>query len=181
MPNSEIFSHFFLTAAYFLVLSLLRWQLDLSLLWLWLGAFSGMFLLDVDHLLYWFFTHEEEMESRQAKVLLKTENFKGLYRLLKATHESHIQLIFHTATFQIVLLILSFYILTSGGSIFGSAFVLSLNLHLLKDEWFDFFGFRKKELAGWLFWQIKEFPAENFLNLYLVGVSLAFVFLTLLF
>ncbi len=181
MLNSEVFSHVLLTVIYFLAVSFLRWKFDLSLLWLWLGAFSGLFLLDTDHLLYWFLTHPEEGESRQAKVLLKTENFRGLYLLLKATHEAHLRLIFHTAIFQVVLLILSFYVLTSGGSVFGSALVLSLNLHLLKDEWFDFFSPRKAALANWLFWQIKELRAERFLSLYLVGVSLVFGFLTLLF
>lgn len=179
--RNEVYSHLFITFVYFLLVSVLHWKIDLNLLWLWLGALAGTFLLDIDHLIYWFISHPEEEDSRQARVLLKTENFKGLYLLLKRTHEWHDRLIFHTATFQIILLILSFYVLTSGGSFFGSALVLSMNLHLLKDEWFDFLGSRKAELGNWLFWQIKELTIERYLDLYLVGVTLAFLVLTTFF
>lgn len=179
--RNEVYSHLFITFVYFLLVSVLRWKIDLNLLWLWLGAFLGMFLLDMDHIIYWFVTNPEEEDSRQARALFKTKNYKGMYLLLKRVHETHSHLIFHTAIFQIVLLILSFYVLTSGGSFFGSALVLSMNLHLLKDEWFDFLGSRKAELGNWLFWQIKELTIERYLDLYLVGVTLAFLVLTTFF
>jgi len=171
MLGSEIISHFLLTIIYFLLVSVFRGRFDVSLVWLWLGAFLGMFLLDLDHIIYWFVTNSEEEDSRQARALFKTKNYKGMYLLLKRVHETHRHLIFHTATFQVVLLILSFYLLTAGGSVLGSALVLSLNLHLLKDEWFDFFGGRKEALKNWLFWQIKREINDQELKWYLIIVT----------
>ena len=181
MLGSEIISHFLLTIIYFLLVSVFRGRFDVSLVWLWLGAFLGMFLLDLDHIIYWFVTNSEEEDSRQARALFKTKNYKGMYLLLKRVHETHRHLIFHTATFQVVLLILRFYLLTAGGSVLGSALVLSLNLHLLKDEWFDFFGGRKEALKNWLFWQIRDFSAEKYLAPFLVGASILFLILTVIF
>lgn len=180
MLGNEIVSHLLLTFAYFLAVSLLRWQLDLSLFWLWSGAFLGTFLLDLDHLLYWFFSHPEKQDSQYARVLLKTRNFRGMYGLLQRTHRAHVRLTFHSAIFQLILLALAFYILSSGGSLFGSALVMAMNLHLLKDEWADFLKGKKEALVDWLFWQIKGVAMERYLRLYLWGATAVFLLLSLI-
>ncbi len=179
MLSSEIFSHLFLTFIYFVLISLLRGNLDISLAWLWLGAFLGTFLLDLDHLLFWFWTQPEQGESVQARALVKMGNYRGLYTLLKQTHEAHNRLIFHSAIFQVVLLLLAFYILTATNNLLGVGLIMAMNLHLLKDEWLDWFKGRRKALSDWLFWQIKGVEMTNYLNLYLTGVSIAFLLLTI--
>jgi len=178
MFASEIFSHLFLTFIYFVLISLLRGNLDFSLVWLWGGAFLGTFLLDIDHLLFWFWTQPEQGESIQARALFKMANYRGLYTLLKQTHETHNRLIFHSAIFQVVLLLLAFYILTATNNLFGAGLVMAMNLHLLKDEWFDWFRGRKEALSDWLFWQIRGVVMKNYLNLYLAVTSIIFLILT---
>ncbi|HTK03483.1 MAG TPA: hypothetical protein VL401_01815 [Alphaproteobacteria bacterium] len=44
------------------------------------------------------------------------------------------ELIFHTIFFQIIFLVLTFWILTSSGSLFGKGLVLSFALHLSVDQ-----------------------------------------------
>jgi hypothetical protein len=178
MPGNELVSHLLVTLIFFFIASLFK-GFNLNLLWLWLGAFLGTFLLDLDHLVYWFLTHPEKEDSIQAMSLYRTKNYKGLYVLLQAWHQTHTRLVFHTATFQAILFVLAFYIISAGGSVFGSALIISINLHLLKDEWFDYFRKGKTGLAEWLFWQIKGLPVENYLNLYLFGVSALFLILTI--
>jgi len=179
MLGNKIIPHLLVTFLYFLSISLLRLEVNINLLWLWLGAFSGSFLLDLDHFLYWFFTHPEELDSQQAKVLLRTKNYKGLYHQLVLSRGLHKRLIFHSALFQIILFPLSFFILSSGGSIFASGLVMSINLHLLKDEWQDFFKNREK-LSDWLFWQVKGLAVREYLKIYMVVVTAVFAGLTLL-
>lgn len=178
MFKSEVASHLLLTFVYFLAVSVFRWQFNSDLVWIWAGAFLGAFLLDLDHLIYWFYAHPEAEDSKYAKVLAKTGNYKGLYALLVRYHQTHNRLIFHSAIFQVILLVVSFYVLTAGGSTLGSALVLSLNLHLLKDEWSDFLSGRKGELTDWLFWQIKDKSMAGYLNIYLAAMTVAFLFLT---
>ena len=180
MFKSETASHLLVTFVYFLIISVFRWQLDFGLVWIWAGALLGVFLLDLDHLIYWFYAHPEAEDSRYAKILARTGNYKGLYSLLVRYHQTHNRLIFHSAVFQIILIVLSFYVLTAGGSLLGSALVLSMNLHLLKDVWFDFIKNRKDELTDWLFWQIRGVAAVNYLNIYLVAVTVVFLLLTTL-
>lgn len=180
MLKSEIASHLFVAFLYFALVSYFRGQFDFSLFWLFSGGFLGTLLLDIDHLLYWFFLQPQEEESGQAKILLKTKNYRGLYLLLQRNHQSHNRLVFHTATFQIVLFLLAFYLLTARASLFGIGMVMAMNLRLLKDEWFDFFRGRKQELADWLFWQVGGVALADYLSLYLLAASFGFLILTIL-
>lgn len=192
VPLNEITSHLLVTLVYFLLISVLKWKFDIGYLWLWLGALAGTFFLDIDHLLYWFVTHPEEEDSKEARGLWGLRDLgdlrvmgiigrlKGLYLLGQKYHNSHHRLIFHSVVGQAVLLVLALYILSSGGSIFASAFVLSINLHLLKDEWQDYFR-NKQGLIDWLFWLVRGVPTGEYLNVYLGGVSLLFLALTLFF
>lgn len=182
--RSEIYSHLLVTFIYFLAVSVLRFKLDWNLLGLWLGALLGTFFLDIDHLIYWFITNTEKSDSIEAKKTVETKSFsvkakiKELYRILKANHDSHTRLVFHSVVGQVILLILAFYLLTSGGSIFGSAFIISINLHLLKDEWFDYSNGKRLHLSDWLFWQVRGVSTEKHLSTYLIMVSALFLVFT---
>jgi hypothetical protein len=178
MLSSEIFSHLLLTFIYFVLVSLLRGNFDFSLAWLWSGALLGTFLLDIDHLLFWFWLRPQEGESIQARALAKMSNYRGLYTLLIQTHEAHNRLVFHTATFQVILLLLTFYVLTATNNLFGAGLVMAMNLHLLKDEWFDWFKGRREVLSDWLFWQVRGVAMMDYLNLYLAGATIIFLILT---
>ena len=189
--NSEIVTHLLATFIYFLLIIVLRLVGGgLSELGLWgiLGMFGGAvlgtFFLDIDHLIYWFITHPEKEDSKEAGEAVRglkigniREKAKGLFILLKKVHRTHTRLIFHSVIGQIILLVLAFYLLTSGGSILGSAFIMSINLHLLKDEWQDYFK-DKKHLIDWLFWQVRAEIPEKQLTVYLVIVSLVFLGMT---
>lgn len=185
LRSNEIFSHLAVSTIYFIAIALLRGKIDFSLLWLWLGIFLGTFLLDIDNLLYWFATYPDKEDSVEAKRLWRlkdlgvVEKLKKLYELGQKYHNTHNRLIFHSFLGQIVLLILAVFVLTSGGNIFASAFIASLNLHLLKDEWTDFFE-RREYLKDWLFWQIKGANLEKYLETYLIVVTLVFLFLSVL-
>lgn len=178
--RNEIISHLIVTFAYFLLVSILRWKIDLGLIAIWFGGIIGTYLLDIDHLLYWYILHPEADDSRQAKILFKNQDYKGIYQLLSAVHQSHTKLIFHTALLQIVLLILSVYVLTSGGSVFGSALIMAANLHLLKDVWHDYFARGKTAAIEWFFWQIKGVVWEKYITIYLSIASLVFLGLSYL-
>ena len=133
-----------------------------------------------DDLLRYSWLKSGERPPNNARVLLKTRNFRGMYGLLQRTHRAHVRLTSHSAIFQLILLALAFYILSSGGSLFGSALVMAMNLHLLKDEWADFLKGKKEALVDWLFWQIKGVAMERYLRLYLWGPTAVFLLLSLI-
>lgn len=181
MKKSEIITHLVITFFYFLVLSVLRLKIDTGLVFLWLGGLLGTFLLDIDHLLYWFIIHPEKEDSAEAKALWQQKGVGGyrqIYGLIQKTHSSHDRLIFHSAVFQAILLVLAFYVVSSGGSFFGSGLIMSINLHLLKDEWQDYAKRGEGVVSNWLFWQIKGIPVQKYLKLYLIIISLIFLSLS---
>lgn len=192
--KNEIASHLIVTFVYFFLVLVLRLgELGrlgvLGVLGMWGGALFGTFFLDIDHLFFWFVTRTETQDAIEARgIIQRTRGIRGirrtreitkeLYKLLKKVHFTHTRLVFHSVVGQVVLLILAFYLLTSGGSVFGSAFILSVNLHLLKDQWVDYQK-NKGHLADWLFWQIRG-GSEKTLKVYLSVVSLVFLCLSLL-
>lgn len=189
--QNELASHLFVFLVYFLALTILRFKFDFGLLWIWIGGLLGTFLLDVDHLLYWFWTHPEKEDSVRAKEIIKNVKIirvnqvirviHDLYVLLKENHQSHNRLTFHTVTFQIILLVLSVYMLSSSGSYFGSGLVLAMNLHLLKDVWRDYFVKGKEGLADWFLWQVRGWGVERYLREYLLLVTGVFLLMSGLF
>lgn len=195
--QNELASHLFIFLAYFIVLSLLRFKLDINLIWLWVGGLIGTYLLDVDHLIYWFVSHPEEEDSKQAVGIIKSfgggvggeggretgreksfsllkKTVVDLYQLGQESHYTDNHLIFHTITFQVILLILTVYVLSSSGSYFGAGMVLAMNLHLLKDCWQDYLVRGKEVMAEWFLWQVRGWGVERYLKEYLVLVSLVF-------
>jgi len=115
-----------------------------------LGLLLGTFLLDLDHLVYWFFLKPDLAESKQAKEYWQKRDFKSILSLLGENHKTHTSLVFHHFLFQGLLLVLTFFVLTSSNSVFGKGLVLAVNAHLLVDIYTDL----KKDsnhLKTWLF------------------------------
>jgi nitrate reductase NapE component len=186
--KSEIYSHLLVTFIYFFIVSILSWtKLGVLGFWgileIWFGALAGTFFLDIDHLLYWFVTNTEKEDSREVKTIWERRGIRGIreiWGILEKHHLEHTRLVFHSVIGQTVLALLAFYLITSGGSIFGSAMILSVNLHLLKDEWKDFKE-NKEHLKDWLFWQVRGNELRDNLKQYLICVTIIFGILTVLF
>ena len=195
--NSRIFqneftSHLAVFIAYFLFLSVLRFKIDFDLVFFWIGGLFGTYLLDADHLIYWFFAHPEKEDSIKAKAELEEvkkiggvrgmkQGINRLYQLLINSHQTHNRLTFHTITFQIILLAVTIYVLTSSGNPFGAGLVIALNLHLLKDVWQDYLQRGESVLADWFLWQVRDWGFERYLREYLVIVTFVFLIISRLF
>ncbi|KKU17509.1 MAG: hypothetical protein UX25_C0008G0010 [Candidatus Woesebacteria bacterium GW2011_GWC2_45_9] len=98
--------------------------------------------------------------------MLTKRDFWGSLNLLAETRSERTRLIFHTATFQLIFLVLTFFVLTSSGSLMGRGLVLAFFLHLIIDQivdinetgglanWFRNFPFwtpvdRRQAMAWW--------------------------------
>jgi len=178
--QKEILGHFLVSLIWVMILSLLRWSLGWKLIYLWAGVALGTFILDIDHLIYWFVSHSEKQDSQLAKILWQKQDFPGLLSLLARYHDTHTRLIFHSALFQGILFVLAFYIFTSGGSFFASGLVAAMNLHLLKDEWQEYLRGKEGHLNDWLFWQVQKEVNLRTQKIYLISVSAIFGILSLM-
>ena len=152
-----------------------------EILSVFLGTFFGSIILDIDHLIFWYFLKPNLEESRLAKTTIKNYDLKSLVRLINASHQTHHNLIFHHYFFQSILVLFTFFLFTSTTNLFVISLVVSLNLHLLIDEYIDFFT-NPKILQKWLFARETTQLPTKFLGKYLTFFSIFLViFIILLF
>lgn len=158
--------------------------------WLLKGSFSfkeaflflfglgiGSFLLDTDHLIFWFFLNPGSRESLEAKRLLEGRKYKEFFLFLGKTNKSHAFLVFHHFLFQLILLPLVLFVFTSTVSILGRGLLISLSLHLLIDEIADYREDHRR-LSRWLFARTSLSEAE--VPRWLLKVYIVFYLLILL-
>jgi len=154
---------------------------SIQILYLFLGIFFGTIILDADHLIFWYFLKPNIDESRLARTTIKNFDIKSLIKLIIASHSTHHNLIFHHYFFQSILVLFTFFIFTSTSNLFVLSLVFSLNLHLLIDEYVDFF-INPKILQKWLFAREEKQLPVKFLNRYLTFFSIfLIIFIILLF
>lgn len=145
------------------------------------GLGIGSFLLDTDHLIFWFFLNPKSQESVEAKRLLSKKKYKQLLLLLGQTHKSHTSLVFHHFLFQLILLPLALFVFTSTVGVLSRGLLISLSLHLLVDEIADYRE-DHRHLSRWLFARSSldkiEIP-KRFLRVY-IGFYLLILLLMIL-
>lgn len=159
-------------------MSLFLWRFGWGLVWLWIGALVGAAILGIDHLVY-VAVYPHELTPQRVIQFLKAKQVREAYRLLRATTEERARLFFKQALGQVVLLILGFYLLTSGGSLFGRGLILSINLVILKQVWGGFLTDRQK-LKVWLFQHVRGEVSDEGLKGYVFVVTMVFLFLSVL-
>ena len=118
-----------------------RW-FDYSYAIVWLGAIVGYYLPFIDHLFYAFIVRPDQEVSRNIRSLFSVRKAKQLVAYVKETQTQRDRLIIHTAYFQAVFMLLTFYILSSSGSLFGRGLVYGFSLRLLIEQLFEFMEFQ---------------------------------------
>lgn len=101
------------------------------------GGLLGTVLPDLDHLIYVYFLQPQDLTSQRVNYMVQKREIWPTLELLASTRSERKGLIFHTAFFQIILVVLSFLVISSSGSVFGRGLVLAFMLHLLVDELLD--------------------------------------------
>jgi hypothetical protein len=178
MFKKEFVIHLLSTIIWLALITLFRWSWHLNLIWFWLGGLAGAFLLDIDHLIYFFVTSPHELTSQRVRRLFEQRRFKEGLFLMANTVLERPRLSLHNALFQVILCVLALFVLTSTNNLFGAGLVMSLVLHLLEDEFQDL----KKDanhLRNWLFWQFKFEVSLQGQKIYLILMTLIFVGLNL--
>lgn len=127
MLKKELASHYLVSLIWLVIITLLRWDWRLNLIWLWGGGLLGSFWLDWADIFY-----QKAIGSQEEKSP------------------------FHNALFQVVFFVFCFWVLTSTGGFFGKGLVMAMALHLLKDEFHLLFAGREEQLRGWLFWPVRR-------------------------
>ncbi|OGM12113.1 hypothetical protein A2Z22_03420 [Candidatus Woesebacteria bacterium RBG_16_34_12] len=172
--KKQFYIHFSFLIAYFLIITLIRRWFSLKDIGFWLGGLIGTLLPYSDHFIYVYFLRPIEPMSLEVRSLVGGKNLRRAFELLITTRRERQKMIFHTVYFQIIFLVLTFFVITSSGSIFGRGLVLAFALHLLIDQIIDWM--ETKNLDNW-FLNLPISLDKEQKQLYLLGN----IFLLLLF
>jgi len=137
----ELSIHFLFLISFLILVSVFRKWVSLAYWPLWAGGIFGTFLPDIDYIIYVFLLDPHNITSQKVNYFLKQKNYLGALDILVLRGDEKRNLIFHSAFFQIIFLVLTFLIITSSGSLFGIGIVLAFSLHLLIDQLIDFTKF----------------------------------------
>lgn len=164
----EVFIHFAFLISLFIFVSLTKKWLSFSYWPFWVGGLIGTLLPDLDHAIYALYLRPQELSSQRVNYMLKKKEIWETIKFLGETRGERTRLIFHSAVFQIVFLVLTFWVITSSGGTFGRGIVLAFFLHLLIDQavditetgglanWFKTFPFwtPEEKKQAWVWWGI---------------------------
>ena len=138
MVKREILTHYLFFLAFFIFLAIRRNLFSFSSFPFWLGGVIGTFLVDLDHFLYAFLLNPQDLASQRAIYYLKKREYIRAFLVLWDAKENRTHQVFHSFSFQIIFLILAFWVVSSSGSLFAIGLVLAFSLHLFIDQFSDF-------------------------------------------
>lgn len=152
--RKELITHFSFTVSFFVIITIFRRWFDLYYLPFWIGGILGTIMPDLDQLIYIYFLKPTETGSQRITAMLDRRDVMGALKSLSEARYQRNKLIFHTAQFQLIFLVLTFFVISSSGNYFGWGIVLAFSLHLLIDEVVDLM--ETKGLKNWF----TELPIE---------------------
>lgn len=139
----ELFVHFTFLVFFFVLISLFKrfipTSVNAALMYasFWVGGIVGTLLPDIDHLIY-IYLKPQELTSQRVTFMLSKREIINTFDLLAATRYERKGLIFHSVLFQVIFAVLTFWVVSSSGSLFGRGLVLAFALHLIVDQFVDF-------------------------------------------
>ena len=133
----ELFIHYSFWFSFFVFVAIVKHYLALPYWGFWLGGLFGTILPDLDHIIYFYLVKPVELTSQRFNFFLEKHAIGRMFTLLYETRSERTGLIFHTIFFQIIFFVLTFWMMSSSGSIFGKGMVLAFALHLLIDQIMD--------------------------------------------
>lgn len=129
--RKEITNHLIYLLAYFIFLTLANSLYSFKYWPLYVGGLVGLFMSNLDHLLYIFVLKPQELTSLRVSTLIKNKQFKEALVLLYDTRGERTDLMFHTVMYQLIFAVLTFWVVSSSGNLFGRGLVLAYYLSLV--------------------------------------------------
>lgn len=131
--KKDLATHFVFFVALFILFSVYRDWLDLSFVPFWLGGIIGILLPYVDYLIYIYLLKPGELASQEVTSLISKKQLSNSWDVAMDKFSDRKGLLIHNATFQVLFLVFTIWIVTSG-SLIGMGLVLAFILHLILDQ-----------------------------------------------
>jgi len=145
--DKEGFNKFIGVVVLLIVLTFLKKWFSYSYVFLWIAVLLGYYLPIIDHLFYAFVLRPNAEVSKNIRILVSPKMFisrkrmRNLVDYINATIDQREKLIIHTAYFQVIFSVLTFYVLSSSGGVIGRGLVYGFSLRLLVEQVVEFLKF----------------------------------------
>jgi hypothetical protein len=174
----ELFIHFSFWFAFCVLVAIIKHYFSLNGLSFWFGGLLGIILPDLDHFLYVYFIKPTDLSSQRINYLVNKKEIMRSIDLLYETRDERRGLVFHTIFFQLIFFVVTFWILSSSGSLFGKGLALSFIFHLSIDQLIDLNSI--KSLENWFtylpfmfdFKQSRKYWVISTAIIFLIGVGI---------
>lgn len=136
-----------------------------------LGAFFGTFILDLEYVLYAYAMEPQKEFSKTLVGFIKHRDFTNVINHIKYHKDDVDDKSLNSGLFQIVIAILSVFVVTATNSLFAKAFVLSVltsSMYKLTEVYYE------NKLDEW-FWAFKTKPSKSGARVFLGGIVLVLV------
>jgi hypothetical protein len=131
-----LITHFLSVAVFFLLVTLYRRLGIEDSIAFWLGGAVGVVAPDLDFVVRNYFLKYRDLSSQESDFIKRSP--LQMWKLFVEQKENYYpDLVFHTARFQVVFAIFSFWVISSTSSVFAFGVVLGVFLHILVDELLD--------------------------------------------
>lgn len=141
----ELFIHFAFWFSFFVFIAIIKKTLNINIWPFFVGGVIGTLLPDIDHLIYVYLVKPYELASQRFIQLIQSKELKRSVELLYETRGERTNLIFHSQFFQALFLVVTFWVMSSSGSVFGKGVALAFALHLVVDQMIDIYELNKFE------------------------------------
>ena len=150
----------------------------LNIIFVLLGSLMGTFILDLDYIFFTYIVEPEHYFSKNVLESVRNKNYLGALQYIDYHKKELRNLPLHSALFQVSLMVLAFYILSSSQEVLGKSFCLAIIVQMFFEEAKDYA--ENKKLDAW-FWMLKIKPTKSMLIIYFAVLSILFIyFLSLL-
>ncbi|MDP3954815.1 MAG: hypothetical protein Q8Q15_00440 [bacterium] len=158
---------------YAALVTLLGRHFQPEFLFFWLGVIGGVFVLYFDPLFTAYFGSAITSSTQEIKQLIEQKKFPAAVGKIFVEHKTQEQPILHSAFLQCILMLLSFYVITSSGSLLGSGLIMGMVIHLLQEE-IAIWRKDPQRLTRILFWNIHREVSFQEQKIYLAVVFAVF-------
>jgi hypothetical protein len=133
----EMLLHFGVLILFLVLTILIKGWFNLGVWPFVLGGIFGTILPDVDHLIYVYLLKPQDLTSQRVAYLNEERKFTKAVEILADSRYERSMTVFHSVIFQIVILALTIYIVSSSSSLFAIGIVTAFSLHLIVDQVID--------------------------------------------
>lgn len=157
------------------LLALIGVKHPLDIAQIFLGCLIGTFILDLDYIIYAFFTDPNKDFSITLKGYLKHKDFVNALSYIFYHKNEVKEKTLHSVLFQVVLCGLTFFLVFAPLNLFTKALIITgfgNSLYRMAEAYHS----EEDQVYEW-FWMLKETPSSKSVKIYLLVMSLVFAVL----